>query len=302
MSTNSNTPINILEKLSNDENTEVRAYMARESNAPMPILEKLAKDKDKVVRRCVALNQNTPAFMLEKLAIDEKNIVRAAVAKNKSTSIATLEKMITDRQTRDVIHKNAKRNRSKRLLARHGIKNNKTNYKQKTKDENIIKVSYEKNSRFIKLLEEADMLAMERILNNPECNKDIEQVIFSKIHNLNEPFFTLILFLSDHADSSVLTNHVNSDFWLHRYAIAQNNRTPDRALRGLTEDINRVVRATAKENLQKTLIAIAKVGLFSLAPIKGKGVFLSTHRIGLIFIALIFMSTIVDRFSRTRKF
>jgi len=48
-----------------------------------------------------------------------------------------------------------------------------------------------------------------------------------------------------------LAENSNSISWLERYAIAQNKKTPEETLKQLAQDGNRIVRATAKESLQK---------------------------------------------------
>ena len=80
---NKNTPIHILEKLANDENSSVRSVLASCYNdTPIYILEKLANDQDSHVRRAIANHQNTPIHILEKLAEDNFAIVRLSIANN----------------------------------------------------------------------------------------------------------------------------------------------------------------------------------------------------------------------------
>ncbi len=55
---NINTPISILEKLSNDKDYSVRGYVAENINTPIPTLEKLSKDENGWVRHYVFINLN----------------------------------------------------------------------------------------------------------------------------------------------------------------------------------------------------------------------------------------------------
>ena len=69
-----NTPKEILEKLSNDEDFYVRACVAQNSNSSEEVLEKLSNDEDFRVRAYVALNPNTSEEILKKLMDDGKYI------------------------------------------------------------------------------------------------------------------------------------------------------------------------------------------------------------------------------------
>ena len=57
--------------------------------------------------------------------------------------------------------------------------------------------------------------------------------------------------MSDYAKVEDLATYSKSKLWLERYAIAQNNKTPKETLEFLARDCNRIVRATAKESLEK---------------------------------------------------
>jgi len=74
-----NPPIQVLEKMSNDESSAVRYYVARRPNCPISSLEKLANDEDSYVRSYVAKHSNCPVSSLEKLANDEDWYVRYCV-------------------------------------------------------------------------------------------------------------------------------------------------------------------------------------------------------------------------------
>ena len=70
--------------------------------------------------------------------------------------------------------------------------------------------------------------------------------------NLKRPSFSRVaLFMSDYVESSILAENSNSISWLERYAIACNQKTPQDTLEQLAQDGNRIVRATAKESLEK---------------------------------------------------
>lgn len=70
---------------------------ANSRDATAEVLTKLAEDKDKNVREAVAGNRNTPVEILTKLAEDKDN-VKLAVARNSNTPAGVLVKMISTRK------------------------------------------------------------------------------------------------------------------------------------------------------------------------------------------------------------
>src|SRR5258708_6286505 len=72
----------LLEKLSQDSDSDVRMRVACNPVTPKPVLEKLAKDSVIIVRRGVAQNNNTPAPILVRLNNDVDILVRALVFRN----------------------------------------------------------------------------------------------------------------------------------------------------------------------------------------------------------------------------
>lgn len=79
---NSNTPISVLEFLSNDESWIVREWTACNVIIPIHILEKLSKDKDYRVRSKIAKSNTTPIHILEKLSKDKSIYVCEWVRRN----------------------------------------------------------------------------------------------------------------------------------------------------------------------------------------------------------------------------
>jgi hypothetical protein len=72
----------ILEKLSEDPDTDVRMWVACNPVTPEPTLEKLAEDPIVFVRRGVAQNRSTPTPVLLRLNDDTDLAVRALVSRN----------------------------------------------------------------------------------------------------------------------------------------------------------------------------------------------------------------------------
>src|ERR1700735_1540856 len=69
----------ILEKLSEDLDTDVRMWVACNPVTPEPTLEKLAEDPIAFVRRGVAQNRSTPMPLLMRLNDDADVVVRVLV-------------------------------------------------------------------------------------------------------------------------------------------------------------------------------------------------------------------------------
>ena len=75
----------ILEKLSEDLDTDVRMWVACNPVTPEPTLEKLAEDPIAFVRRGVAQNRSTPMPLLMRLNDDADVVVRVLVSRNRNS-------------------------------------------------------------------------------------------------------------------------------------------------------------------------------------------------------------------------
>ena len=93
---NPNTPVDVLTKLAEDDDKEVRRNTARNPNTPVDVLRGLAKDKHDNVRWDVARNPNTPVDVLRKLAEDDDNEVRQSVATNPNAPSDILTMLAVD--------------------------------------------------------------------------------------------------------------------------------------------------------------------------------------------------------------
>ena len=71
--------------------------LAKNKNTSPEILEKLAEDEDKNVRKAVAKNPKTPVDILKKLVEDKKWEVRYEVAENPNTPVEALRKLADDK-------------------------------------------------------------------------------------------------------------------------------------------------------------------------------------------------------------
>lgn len=245
---NPSTPVNILELLANDSDTSVRNGVAKNLSTPLNILELLATDSsnpnwihqslaensssstkilnflstnpDPHVRESVARNLNTTSDILQSLSNDSVDSVRRCIAKNSSTSSDVLKKLANDSDI------------GVRFFV---AKNNNTRI-----------------NKLEQLANDHDDLVRASVSANPKCTYEIKKTIFKNFAKSEIPSLRRVaLFLSYYAASFVLTEHSNSISWLERYAIAKNQNTLKDTLEILAQDSNRIVRATAKESLEK---------------------------------------------------
>lgn len=86
----------VLARLANDEDEDVRWYVAQNPNTPAEALAQLANDEDAYTRENVALNPNTSAEALAQLANDTEWTMRWYVAKNSNTPVDILVQLAND--------------------------------------------------------------------------------------------------------------------------------------------------------------------------------------------------------------
>ena len=91
---NPSTPLEALAKLANDARWDIRQNVVRNPSVSSELLAKLANDEIRMVRHAVAKNPSTPPEVLAKLANDEEVVYD--VAKNPSTPPEVLAKLATD--------------------------------------------------------------------------------------------------------------------------------------------------------------------------------------------------------------
>ena len=93
---NRKSPIELLDKLADDENMHVRIAVATNLSTTEKIFEKLAKDEEVEVRSVVARFEYIPERILAILANDDVVDIRLEVARNLNTTKATLHKLVRD--------------------------------------------------------------------------------------------------------------------------------------------------------------------------------------------------------------
>lgn len=88
--------IDIMKKLSKDEDVEIRELVAENPNTSADILDELANDFDYMVRMKVCHNLNTPINTLLTLSNDKNISVRESVSANENTPKEILEKLYSE--------------------------------------------------------------------------------------------------------------------------------------------------------------------------------------------------------------
>lgn len=278
---NPNTPVKLLEQLAHDEGYRVCIYAAENPNTPVEILEQLAQHGDNWMLWAIGKNPNTPLWLLEQLAQREDYYARWGVASNPNTPLNLLEQLA---QGKICVHESIAKNPNTSVNLLEQLAKMSCNAAHKG-------VGSNPNTPF-ELLEQlaqnGNNEVRQSIASNPNIpieflERLLEQVAQDKNHSLrkfvaehpNTPVSLLLeVTLTFHSQDSTpvlsrflvllhpqtpakaLVQNCRSEIWLERYAIAQNPNTPLDTLKALTVDVNRIVRAAAKANLQSRLSKI----------------------------------------------
>lgn len=73
---NKTVPMSVLELLANDDDGEVRYFLAMKNKLSRKLFEILAKDNDETVRQRLVYNKNIPLDILQQLANDEDEFIK----------------------------------------------------------------------------------------------------------------------------------------------------------------------------------------------------------------------------------
>lgn len=208
------------EKLDRNSMT-IRDFLPENSHALESLQQFLAHHENSSARRFVAQLPDAPLNLLEELAQDKEENVRLGVAMNQNAPVSLLEKLAKDEQ--DEI---------RRCVAKHP--NTPLSILEELFDDRKSSVRRVAVARYLEQNPESLPVVLERYAKNAL------------------PFFTrLLILLHPKTTANTLTENSRSKAWLERYAIAQNSNTSINTLTALAVDINRIVRAAARANLQR---------------------------------------------------
>lgn len=117
----------VMERMSHDEDWNVRETIAGRAKLAAPVLERLAQDTSMSVRAKVAKNASTPAHVLASLENDPEWYVRAAIAESMRTPVEVLERLADDPdhnvRWRIAMHARVSKETLRRMAARDPDKN-----------------------------------------------------------------------------------------------------------------------------------------------------------------------------------
>ncbi|MBD2206119.1 hypothetical protein H6G33_28340 [Calothrix sp. FACHB-1219] len=210
--------------LSEDTAISVREAVAAANNAPVNVLELLARDEQSEVKIKVATNSNTPIPVLELLASDENPSVRTAAASNPRLSETILAQLATDEKVE-----------VRRAVAQNP--HTPAAIKQTLRD-----LVFQPSKQTIS----PTLRGLSRIYN--PSSDDITSILAEYATSENA-FVRLVTLLHPQTPAELLTQAAQSEYWLERYAVADNPATPEELRQQLTHDSNRIVKAVAIANL-----------------------------------------------------
>lgn len=258
-----------LQKFANSPSFRLRCLVAQNPNLAPNLVEKLLQDKNLEVRRAALrgfLNQDqanskvdnkalndflqqwqstqnpeTSSDTLIQLASSEWIIIREAVALHSQAAMTILNSEST--------FKNHQTNAPVTLLEKLALDKNL-----------VVKVAAAKNS-------DVPLDILEHLTRNHHCHSLVHLAavktllkhypkhagLFFERYISNTPFASISRFfilLHSLTPNDLLIKHFRSSSWLERYAIATNPNTPKHIREHLAQDANRIVRAAAKANLE----------------------------------------------------
>lgn len=269
-------PLNLLQNLAQDESGLVRQAVAKNPQTPAPLLAQLGADLDIDIRCAVAANPNTPVPVIESLAKSDNQRLRLALLSNPNTpdrlhaelaatmssrkdlwafdyktSPEVLAKQSTDADHDDsvrlkvALHPNTPKSVLWRLATdkHERVRKNLVDNPQipldileSLLDDNSCDVSFTAAQRYLQL--------------HPE---GLPTVIQQYAKDYPPSFSRFLMLVHPQNYPETLAAYCRSTMWIERYAIARNHQTAKETLQILAEDGNRIVRATAKENLNSRI-------------------------------------------------
>lgn len=213
-------PVNILqEALGFDTGYRREIFNHKTINDLIQTVEELVHAHYRCLIQFIAKNPATSVTVLKQLAQNKDNNIRMAVAENPKTPSNLLEQLAEDKdsQIREKIAKN----------------------------------HHTSSNTLEKLAQDGNSYVRRAVADNPNTPVNI----FLKVglcngQNSAPCFLRFNLLLHPQLPAETLAKNWRSPAWVERYAVAQNPNTPVKALTALVKDANRIVRATAKANLQ----------------------------------------------------
>jgi hypothetical protein len=258
---NTSTPVAILKALAQDEDGDVRSFIATNPQTPLEILEILSNDKYERVLLGIVVNPNTPLSTLSRLTASKSVRVREALTKHAHHSVEICQKLWHD-PSEDV----------RRALLRN------SELDQATLDKLAGDIKQEKDAVVIlehpNLSAKSAQIIADKLLNTPandstwyqheliKANAEVAAAAkaqavlsyFGKDPNkavlAKRPLAAIMaLGAGSFIEPSRIVKVVGSTDWLVRAAVARNPGTPPNLLKKLSADAHPLVAALAKSNM-----------------------------------------------------
>ncbi|MEM7593543.1 MAG: hypothetical protein AAF383_18855 [Cyanobacteria bacterium P01_A01_bin.83] len=277
----------ILAELGKNKNYLIKKIVAKNPNTPVLTLENLAKDNTEQnklrtgllcgIKVNLSRNPNSSSTVLKQL-IEYDNFsfaIRKTIAKHPNCSINILENLLQEGNTEVILRIANNLNTPifllKRLLEKHDYKYSPIGQKAfsllKAKEAYLSDSTHSYIKRlFICIPEQSKILLREQwnYTRNDNCKnlsdlqkvREQEKFIETDLPNYLQTDYLivrLIILLNSKTPATFLQQKSSSLLWLERYAIAQNPNIPLELIQELANDANKIVRAAAKDNLDKRL-------------------------------------------------
>jgi hypothetical protein len=220
---NPNAPVEILTRLSGDEDSGVRIAVAENPKTPVETLTRLSGDEDSGVRIAVAENPKTPTETLTRLSGDEDFAVRMAVAENPKTPTETLTRLSGDED----------------FAVRMAVAQN-----PNTPVEILTRLSGDEDSGVRRAVAENPDTPVETLITLSGDEDSGVRIVVAE--NPNAPVEILITLSGD-------------EYFGVRRAVARNPKTPVETLTRLSKDENLYVRIAVAENLKTPVETLTRL-------------------------------------------
>ena len=250
LAANANTPVDILEQLEREGEDAVRDRLASNPSTPKHLLEKFASSKRERSRELLASNPQLPESAIHLLVEDKNYYVRKAIAANEQAPFELALKLWRDSKFYKLPSGAAANDLEKGF------------FKFMSSDSQNVFNSFPSFARgrhsprqysdfFADFTKATKKIVSRYLKEKPEGLSVLLELIIDKARG-RELARTIALW-HPQMPAKVLVENARSLYWLERCAIAQNPNTPIETLQLLAADGNRIVRAAAKENLNRML-------------------------------------------------
>ncbi|GAB4297792.1 MAG: DUF2336 domain-containing protein [Oscillatoriaceae cyanobacterium] len=250
VASNPKTPANLLAQLGAELDINIRCAVAANPNTPLPVIESLAKSDNQRLALPLLSNPNTPPIIQFQLVANMSNL-KDLWAVNPYTSPDFLATKADD---------NYHNERVRQKLALHPNTPQSILWRLATDKDEQVRRNLVDNPRIpLDILKSllrdhsstVSLAAVQRYLQlHPESLPTVIQQS-AKHYPPSLSRFLMLVHPQNHPET--LAAYCRSPMWIERYAIARHHQTAKETLEILAEDGNRIVRATAKENLNSRI-------------------------------------------------